>query len=78
MTLLQNMVDASKESDYWTPNALIQAIVGIWFAASHQPWIVSDIQLTELQPTLRLASSEPPLRPFGTMLTPRVCPIVKT
>ena len=42
ITLLRNMIQASKDSEYWTPNTLIQAIVGIWFAASHQPWIVSS------------------------------------
>ena len=51
MTLLQNMIQASKDSDYWAPNTLIQAIVGIWFAASHQPWIVSkQMQSTTLSP----------------------------
>ena len=40
MTLLHNMIEFSKESSYWNPNTLIQAIAGIWFAASHQPWIV--------------------------------------
>lgn len=34
------MIVASAESSYWTHTALIQAIIGIWFAASHQPWIV--------------------------------------
>lgn len=40
MTMLHNMVESSKGSNYWTDNALIQAVIGIWFAAAHQPWIV--------------------------------------
>lgn len=42
MTLLHNMSEASTDSTYWTPIAVIQALLGIWFAASHQPWIVSS------------------------------------
>ena len=41
MTLFHNMVEASAESKYWNHNNLIQAVIGLWFAASHQPWIVS-------------------------------------
>ncbi|KAL8959281.1 MAG: hypothetical protein Q9183_005662, partial [Haloplaca sp. 2 TL-2023] len=40
VTLLQNMIEASEESNYWTPEVLSQALLGYWFAASHQPWIV--------------------------------------
>ena len=40
MTLLYNLIEASKDSSYWTDDALIQAIIGIWFGVSHQPWIV--------------------------------------
>jgi len=40
MTLMHNLIESSRESSYWTPDLLIQAIIGIWFAASHQPWIV--------------------------------------
>lgn len=48
MTLLQNMIQASEDSDYWTPDSLIQAIVEIWFAASHQPWINLHFIVLEL------------------------------
>ena len=34
------MLEASKDSKYWTHSLIIQALLGIWFAASHQPWIV--------------------------------------
>ena len=47
MTLLHNMKEASEESAYWTPTLVIQAIIGIWFAASHQPWTVSDHQFQQ-------------------------------
>lgn len=40
MTLFHNMIESSKDSQYWADNALIQAVIGNWFAASHQPWIV--------------------------------------
>ncbi|KAL8954598.1 MAG: hypothetical protein Q9183_007025 [Haloplaca sp. 2 TL-2023] len=45
VTLLQNMIEASGESNYWTPEVLSQALLGYWFAASHQPWIVDYIEL---------------------------------
>ncbi|KAL9133122.1 MAG: hypothetical protein Q9175_005700 [Cornicularia normoerica] len=48
MTLFHNLIESSKGSDYWTPNMLIQAIVGMWFAASHQPWINLHFLLLEL------------------------------
>lgn len=34
------MIESSKDSQYWTDDTLIQAVIGIWFAASHQPWVV--------------------------------------
>lgn len=40
ITLLHNLIELSKDSDYWTAETLIQAVVGMWFAASHQPWVV--------------------------------------
>ncbi|KAL8871900.1 MAG: hypothetical protein Q9174_002369 [Haloplaca sp. 1 TL-2023] len=40
VTLFQNMIEASEDSSYWTPTVLSQALLGYWFAASHQPWIV--------------------------------------
>ncbi|MCJ1475924.1 hypothetical protein MMC13_004588 [Lambiella insularis] len=48
LTLLHNMIEASKEYPYWTADRLIQAMVGIWFAASHQPWINLHFVLLEL------------------------------
>ncbi|KAI9709132.1 MAG: hypothetical protein M1820_003578 [Bogoriella megaspora] len=39
LTMFSNMLKASKESTYWSPSLLIQATLGIWFAASHQPWM---------------------------------------
>ena len=41
LTLFQNMLEASAESKYWNHSLIIQGILGVWFAASHQPWIVS-------------------------------------
>ena len=38
------MLEASTDSKYWTHSLIIQAILGIWFAASHQPWIVGLIE----------------------------------
>lgn len=34
--------------DYWTPPVLAQALLGIWFAASHQPWMNLDFVVLEL------------------------------
>lgn len=48
MTLLHNLIASSRESSYWTPDRLIQAIIGIWFAASHQPWINLHFMFLEL------------------------------
>ena len=48
LTLLHNLKNASKISDYWTTNLLIQAILGIWFAASHQPWMNLHFIILEL------------------------------
>ncbi|MCJ1248353.1 hypothetical protein MMC30_005570 [Trapelia coarctata] len=48
MTLMQNLIESSRESSYWTPDLLIQAIIGIWFAASHQPWINLHFMFLEL------------------------------
>lgn len=33
------MVELNPDPEYWTPPMLAQAILGIWFAASHQPWM---------------------------------------
>ncbi|KAI0904222.1 cytochrome P450 [Ustulina deusta] len=39
LTILYNMADLAKTSDYWNPSLLAQSLLGIWFAASHQPWM---------------------------------------
>lgn len=41
LTLLQTMVESSEGNDYWTPEILTQSLMGIWLAASFQPWVVS-------------------------------------
>ena len=42
------MLEASKDSNFWTPFAVAQALLGIWFAASHQPWINLHFMFLEL------------------------------
>ncbi|KAI0410415.1 putative cytochrome P450 [Xylaria grammica] len=39
LTILYNMADIARTSDYWNPSLLAQSLLGIWFAASHQPWM---------------------------------------
>ncbi|KAI0410100.1 cytochrome P450 [Xylaria palmicola] len=39
LTILYNMTDVAETSDYWNPSLLAQSLLGIWFAASHQPWM---------------------------------------
>jgi cytochrome P450 len=34
--------------DYWQPANLAQALMGIWFAASHQPWVNLHVMLLSL------------------------------
>ena len=48
MTLLYNLIEQVRGSDYWTTDLLIQAIIGIWFAASHQPWMNLHFVVLEL------------------------------
>ncbi|KAJ5929280.1 cytochrome P450 [Penicillium verhagenii] len=39
-TILYNMMEETKDNrSYWTPAAVCQAIMGLWLAASHQPWV---------------------------------------
>ncbi|PQE22390.1 cytochrome P450 protein [Rutstroemia sp. NJR-2017a WRK4] len=46
---MQNMIELTEENkDYWTPDNLAQALLGIWFAASHQPWMNLDFVVLEL------------------------------
>ncbi|KAL9121511.1 MAG: hypothetical protein Q9187_001931 [Circinaria calcarea] len=42
------MTELSKGSNYWTPKVLAQALLGVWFAAAHQPWMNLDFVLLEL------------------------------
>lgn len=37
---MYHMIEGSRDSSYWTPNIVVQALIGIWFAAAHQPWVV--------------------------------------
>ena len=50
------MLEASKDSSFWTPLAIAQTILGVWFAASHQPWIVG--KAIHLQTVERLNSRQ--------------------
>jgi len=43
-----SMAKLNPDSEYWTPSMLAQAILGIWFVASHQPWMNLDFILLEL------------------------------
>ncbi|PQE12393.1 cytochrome P450 protein [Rutstroemia sp. NJR-2017a BVV2] len=48
-TIMQNMIELTEENkEYWTPDNLAQALLGIWFAASHQPWMNLDFVVLEL------------------------------
>jgi hypothetical protein len=42
------MFELNPDPDYWTPAILAQAILGIWFAAAHQPWMNLDFIVLEL------------------------------
>ena len=42
LTVVYSMMSLSDGNTYWTPEVLAQALLGIWFAASHQPWMVKD------------------------------------
>jgi cytochrome P450 len=35
-------------NEYWTPDIMAQSLLGIWFAASHQPWMNLHFVLLEL------------------------------
>lgn len=37
-----------QNSEYWTSDVISQSLLGIWFAASHQPWMNLDFVLLEL------------------------------
>ncbi|KAL4919864.1 cytochrome P450 [Aspergillus aurantiobrunneus] len=58
LTLLYNLIDASEpRRSYWTPSTLSQAVLGLWLAASHQPWVNLHAILLELcaRPTWQAA-----------------------
>lgn len=42
------MSELTQGNDYWTPEVLSQALMGMWFAASHQPWMNLDFMILEL------------------------------
>ncbi|GKZ27439.1 hypothetical protein AbraCBS73388_004657 [Aspergillus brasiliensis] len=49
LTLLYHLVDlSSADRSYWTPERLSQSILGLWLAASHQPWVNLHAILVEL------------------------------
>jgi len=42
------MTELNPDPEYWTPPMLAQAILGIWFAAAHQPWMNLDFIMLQL------------------------------
>ncbi|KAF2704077.1 putative cytochrome P450 [Pleomassaria siparia CBS 279.74] len=48
LTIAHNMTQMTDDSDYWDPELLSQSLLGIWFAAAHQPWMFLDFVLLEL------------------------------
>lgn len=48
LTIMHNMAELTDASDYWNPELLSQSLLGIWFAASHQPWMNLHFILLEL------------------------------
>lgn len=42
------MTELTSGSDSWTPDVLAQSLLGIWFVASHQPWMNLDFLVLEL------------------------------
>ncbi|OJJ98503.1 hypothetical protein ASPACDRAFT_62008 [Aspergillus aculeatus ATCC 16872] len=48
-TILNQMISLSAtEREYWTPLLLSQTVLGLWLAASHQPWVYLNTLLVEL------------------------------
>lgn len=47
-TIAHNMTEMTSDSNYWDPELLSQSLLGIWFAAAHQPWMFLDFILLEL------------------------------
>ncbi|OTB13472.1 hypothetical protein K445DRAFT_304233 [Daldinia sp. EC12] len=48
LSILHNMTALADTSDYWNSELLSQSLLGIWFAASHQPWMNLHFVLLEL------------------------------
>lgn len=47
-TIMHNMTAMTETSDYWNPELLSQSLLGIWLAASHQPWMNLHFIILEL------------------------------
>lgn len=47
-TIAWNMTRLTEGNEYWTPEVLAQSLLGIWFAASHQPYMNLNFVLLEL------------------------------
>lgn len=45
---MHNMAEMTDTSDYWNSELLSQSLLGIWFAASHQPWMNLHFVILEL------------------------------
>ncbi|KAK8010137.1 cytochrome P450 [Apiospora arundinis] len=48
LTIMNTLVELTEGSDYWDAELLSQSLLGIWFAASHQPWMNLHFVLLEL------------------------------
>ncbi|KAL4976056.1 cytochrome P450 [Aspergillus desertorum] len=49
LTLLYHLFELSEpKRSYWTPETLSQSVLGLWLAASHQPWVNLHAILLEL------------------------------
>ena len=55
-----------KEGDYWTPDILLEMVMGMFFAASQQPWSVSIQILRLADPTVSPHVHLDPLFSAGT------------
>jgi cytochrome P450 len=45
---MHNMTELTEGSEYWNPELLAQSLLGIWFAAAHQPWMNLNFIILEL------------------------------
>ncbi|OAG09463.1 cytochrome P450, partial [Paraphaeosphaeria sporulosa] len=58
LTLAWNMAELTADNKYWQgPEHLAQSLLGIWFAAAHQPWMFLDfiILILAVRPDLQEA-----------------------